>query len=82
VVSYLSLPFSGAFAMVDWAPVRFQKLLLYYPQIPAFEMIRGGWFGSQVRAHYDVVYAGWTCGLMIVIGLALTLKVRRYLVIQ
>jgi capsular polysaccharide transport system permease protein len=82
VVSYLSLPFSGSFSMVDWVPVKFQTILLYSPMVHGFEMIRSGWFGSKVVAHYDVFYATWINCLMIIIGVALTLRVRRYLVIN
>ena len=82
VVSYLSLPFTGAFSMVDWVAPKFQKILLYSPSINCFEMIRQGWFGSEVVAHYDVVYTGWTCGVIILLGLSLTLRTRRYILVQ
>lgn len=82
VISYLSLPFSGAFTMVDWVPVTFQRILLYSPQVHSFEMIRKGWFGPSVVAHYDIFYASWCNGLLLISGIALTLRVKRYIVIQ
>jgi capsular polysaccharide transport system permease protein len=82
VISYLSLPFSGAFTMVDWVPIKFQSILLYSPQVHGFEMIRKGWFGSAVTAHYDIFYTTWLSFVLVIIGLALTLRVKRYIVIQ
>ena len=45
IVSYLSLPFSGAFTMVDWVPQKFQWVLLWSPSVHNVEMIRAGQFG-------------------------------------
>jgi capsular polysaccharide transport system permease protein len=82
VFSYLSIPFSGAFTMVDWVPKNFQNILLYSPSIHAFEMIRKGWFGSSVVAHYDFVFATWINGVLLLIGISLTLRSRRHIVVQ
>jgi capsular polysaccharide transport system permease protein len=82
VFTYLSIPFSGAFSMVDWVPPKFQNILLYSPSVHAFELIRAGQFGPSVRTHYDIVYVSWTCALLILIGLSLTLRSRRYIIVQ
>lgn len=79
---YLSIPFSGAFTMVDWVPPQFQAILLWSPSVHSLEMIRGGQFGSGVHVHYDVFYTSWTCALLILIGLSLTLRSRRHIVVQ
>ena len=81
IVSYLYLPFSGSFTMVDWVSPRFQYVLMCSPSQNALEMIRGGQFGSWVHPRYDLVFVTWTCVVMIIIGLSLTLRARRYLVI-
>ncbi len=79
---YLSIPFSGAFAMVDWVPKNFQDILLYSPSVNAVEMFRGGVFGPSLRVHYDLVYTSWSCAVLILVGLSLTLRSRRYIVVQ
>ncbi len=82
VISYLSIPFSGAFTMVDWVPVPFQHVLLWSPSVHNLEMIREGQFGPGVHAIYDLYYDTWMTALMLLIGFSLTLRVRRHLIIQ
>ena len=79
---YLSLPFSGAFTMVDWVPPAFQSILLWSPSVHTLEIIRKGQFGSHVHAHYDLVFVTWSCATMILIGLSLTLRSRKYIQVQ
>lgn len=81
-ITYLSIPFSGAFMMVDWVPQQLQAVLLWSPSVQALEMIRGGQFGSQVRTHYDIVYTSWICALLLLLGLSFTLRARRHIVVQ
>ena len=82
VFTYMSLPFSGAFSMVDWVPVRLQHILLFSPSVHAYEIIRAGEFGPSLRTHYDLTYVSWTCALLILIGLSLTLRSRRFITVQ
>ena len=82
ILSYLSLPLSGAFSMVDWIPQRYQWILLLSPSVNNIEMIRQGQFGYAAHAHYDLVYDTWITLLLILIGLSLTLRVRRHIVVQ
>lgn len=56
VVSYLLLPMSGAFFMVDWLPKSLQSAALWVPTVNCTELIREGIFGSVVRAHYNMGY--------------------------
>ncbi len=81
VMTYVSIPFSGAFTMVDWVPEKMQKYLLLSPSVHAFEMIRGGWFGEQMHPKYSFVFTTWSCLLMILVGLYVTKRARRYLVV-
>lgn len=81
-IMYLSIPFSGAFTMVDWVPASFQSVLLYFPGVHALEILRKGQFGSQVHAIYDVVYLSWVIAIMILVGLSLTLRSRKYILVQ
>ena len=82
VLMYLSLPFSGAFVMVDWIPSEYQHIVLASPSVQNIEMIRAGQFGPTAHAHYDLVYNTWITTLLILVGLSLTLRVRRHIVVQ
>ena len=80
--TYLMLPFSGAFVMVDWVPRNFQSVLLWSPPVHTAEIIRKGQFGSAVHAHYDLVYLTWVSALMILIGLSMVLRSRKHIIVQ
>lgn len=56
VFSYLFLPLSGAFFMVDWLPRHVQGLALLIPTVNATELLRDGYFGTRINAHYDLPY--------------------------
>ena len=81
-ITYLSIPFSGAFTMVDWVPEAVQPILLWSPSVHALEMVRSGQFGTQVRAHYDVFYLTWSCALLLLVGLSLVLRSRKNILVQ
>lgn len=82
VLMYLSLPFSGAFVMVDWIPQKYQYIVLASPSVQNVELIRAGQFGPTAHAHYDLVYNSWLTAILILIGISLTLRVRRHIVVQ
>lgn len=82
VISYLSLPFSGAFSMVDWVPYHYRWILLLSPSVNNVELIRGGQFGYTAHAHYDLVYDSAITFLLLLAGLSLTLRVRRHILVQ
>jgi capsular polysaccharide transport system permease protein len=54
--SYLTFPLSGAAFMVDALPTRVQPLALYIPMVNGVEIVREGYFGHLVKAHYDLPY--------------------------
>jgi capsular polysaccharide transport system permease protein len=56
VFTYLFLGASGAFFMVEWLPSRIQPLAEFIPTVDATELLREGYFGAAVHAHYDVAY--------------------------
>jgi len=41
------------------------------------EILREGYFGSAVRAHYDMSYMGFICLCLTLLGLSLTREVGR-----
>jgi capsular polysaccharide transport system permease protein len=54
--SYLLFPLSGAAFIVDALPVRAQEIVLLLPMVHGVEMVREGYFGSDINAHYDWAY--------------------------
>ena len=79
---YLSLPFSGAFTMVVWLPQHLRAWMLLSPSVDSTEMIRGGEFGSAVHVEFDLWYTSCADFLLVLLGVSLTLRVRRHLAIQ
>ena len=79
---YLSLPLSGAFTMVTWIPEHYQWILLLSPSVQNLEMIRGGEFGPGVHAIYSFSYTTWSTALLLMLGLSLTLRSRRFIVVH
>ena len=76
-ITYLMFPLSGAMFMVEWLPDAAQKLILYLPMVHGVEILREGYFGSSVRAHYDMSYMGFICLCLTLLGLSLTREVGR-----
>jgi capsular polysaccharide transport system permease protein len=59
-MSYLMLPFSGLFFMVEWLPAWMQDIVLWVPTVHIFELLRDGQFGDLYRPIYDLQYVfGW-----------------------
>ena len=69
-VSYLMFPLSGAAFLVDALPPNAQAMILLLPMVHGVEMLREGYFGSLVRAHYDIEYLLYWCAGLSLIGLA------------
>ena len=69
-MSYLLFPLSGAAFMVDWLPEAGQKFVLMLPMVHGVELLREGFFGSQVKAHYDVGYTVICCLCLTLFGLS------------
>ncbi len=82
VTGYLMIPVSGFAFMVDWLPPRARVYALYMPSVHAYEMIRGGQYGSSVVIHYDLAYVSFTCAAIGVIGLIMTRSVRKYIQVE
>jgi ABC-2 type transport system permease protein/capsular polysaccharide transport system permease protein len=81
-VSYLTFPLSGAVFMVDWLPKPAQELVLYLPMVHGVELLREGYFGSLVRAHYDVGYFVAVSAGLNLLALAQERRVSKKLVLE
>jgi capsular polysaccharide transport system permease protein len=71
-MTYLMIPFTGAFVMVWWLPYSLQEAYLLIPSVGMFELVREGMFGPVVPHHYHLDYMlTWTVGLNVLGMLAL-----------
>jgi len=82
VVTYLMIPFSGAFFLVSSLYGKAGDLVLYSPPVHGMEMMRYGVFGPSIDPHYDFVYPLAFCLPCMVVGLILCRTVRKRLVIE
>lgn len=62
-ISYLLFPLSGAMFLVEWLPSSIHWLVLLVPMITPIELIRLGYFGDAITAHYDIA---WVVGFNLV----------------
>lgn len=76
-MAYILFPLSGAAFMVDWMPTAAQKVLLYLPMVHGVELLREGYFGSAVHAHYDIAYMAFICLCLNLLGLAMLREAGR-----
>ena len=76
VASYLFLPMSGAFYMVEWLPKNLQELVLWIPVVNCTELLREGLFSFNVHAHYSLQYVTAVNILLMLPGLLLIKYIR------
>lgn len=75
-LTYIAMPISGTFFLLQWIPQPFRTWLSWSPMNQIFEMFHTGQFQSVESPYYDPLYiAGWCLGLTFV-GL-LSLRVVR-----
>ena len=75
--SYLLFPLSGAAFMVDALPKSVQSLVLYIPMVNGVEIVREGYFGHLVKAHYDLPYMLTCCVVLTFAALVQVADVSR-----
>ena len=65
---------------MNWLPPLGQKVALFFPMVHCLELIREGYFGSYVSAHYSFEYIAFSNMILSFVGLLLTLYVSRNLI--
>ncbi len=78
--SYLIFPLSGAAFLVDALPKAAQYYVLFIPMVHGTEIVREGYFGSRVHAHYDLSYVLPFCLVLTFTALVATRWVARRVV--
>ena len=69
-ISYLAFPLSGAAFLVDALPPVAQQYILYVPMVNGVEIVREGYFGGRIHAHYDLAYLISCCVVLTLLALA------------
>jgi capsular polysaccharide transport system permease protein len=75
VFTYLFLPLSGAFFMVDWLPKHIQTWALLVPTVDCVELLRAGYFGDTIHPHYDLQYVAILNTVLSLIGLFMVQRI-------
>lgn len=78
--SYLLFPLSGAAFLVDVLPEQARNLILYLPMVNGVEYLREGFFGSRVRAHYDMGYMALCNSVLLLLAMAQIRKISRTII--
>lgn len=78
--SYLIFPLSGAAFVVDILPQSVQPYVLLLPMVNGVELVRDGYFGSLMHAHYDVGYTATVCMTLTLLGVAQLRRIGREVV--
>ncbi len=80
--AYIFFPLSGAAFMVDYLPPAARPFILIIPMVHGVEILREGYFGSMVHAHYDLQYLTNVCIALTVFALAQERYVSKRIVLE
>ena len=75
---YLLFPLSGTAFMVDWLPSLMQRYILFLPMIHGVEILREGYFGHSIHAHYSIAYMAMCNLILMLLGLTQERVVSRH----
>ncbi|TNE30061.1 ABC transporter permease [Sphingobium sp. CFD-2] len=77
--TYIAMPLSGAFFLLEWIPQPYRTWLSWSPLNQIFEMVHSGVFKSYDSPYFDPLYIiGW-CMVLTVLGFLLLRVLRRHL---
>ncbi|HTT80162.1 MAG TPA: ABC transporter permease [Stellaceae bacterium] len=82
-ITYLYIFWSGFFFLAEWMPYKLRVLAVTIdPPLDSYEIIRDGYFGSQIHAYYSMPHLTYMLTGLTVLGLWLFKDVRRYIVYE
>lgn len=82
VTTYIIIPISGTFSMVQWLTPTLREYMLWSPFVTPMEMIRYGLFGDRVTPYYSLPVPLVFSVVCLVIGLALCRRVRKDMAVE
>lgn len=68
-ISYVMMPVSGAFYMLEWIPKSYRDILLWFPMPSIFEICRYGMFQSAKDDYMFLPYVTGSCAVLTYFGL-------------
>lgn len=77
VIAYLFLPISGAFFLVSWLPSAVQDAAVYVPTVSCIELMREGYFGPGMQAHYNIAFVGVLNLVLTLLGLTVVTALHK-----
>lgn len=80
--SYLMLPLAGTSFMVEYVPPDFRHLVMWIPMLHGTELVREGYFGSLIHAHYDMNYMFSVCLILTFLGLLETRYASQHVIAE
>lgn len=82
-IGYLYIFFSGFFVLAEWLPTKLRVIALAIdPPLHCYEMVRGGYFGPQMHAYYNIPYLTFLLTVLTLIGLWLMRDVRHHVELE
>lgn len=82
LISYVIIPFSGAFTMASWVPSSYRDMYLMLPFPHGVEMVRRAVFGEFVETYFNPLYAFTVGGVMLLVGLVLISDARERILVE
>lgn len=82
VTTYLIIPISGTFSMVQWLTPTLRDYMLWSPFVTAMELIRYGLFGDRVTPYYSLPVPFTFSIICFAVGLAMCRKVRKEMAVE
>lgn len=77
-IGYIYLPVSGMFYMVWWVPESVRGIVVWFPSVLCYELIRGGMWGHRFPMYYNMPYLTTILTILTLLGLWLLRDVRKY----
>jgi capsular polysaccharide transport system permease protein len=75
-LTYIAMPISGTFFLLDWMPEQYRELLRWFPLNQIFELFHTGQFASVDSPYFDLLYLSFWCLGLTFLGL-LSLRLVR-----
>ncbi|MDE2303317.1 MAG: ABC transporter permease [Sphingomonadales bacterium] len=81
VTTYIMIPFSGTFQLNSWLSPSVRAVELWSPPANAMEIMRLGLFGDKVHPYYDLSSTLAISAVLMMIGLIMSRRMRRDIVV-
>lgn len=77
-LTYIAMPISGTFFLLEWIPEPYRSVLSWFPLNQIFEMFHTAQFASVRSPWFDAIYLGFWCLGLTFLGLVSLRVVRKH----